>query len=775
MKYKIDHLIIFQIILIIFLSFVFSNKTFSQGSAIIKGLVLDAETKAPIEFVNISIINNKNGTTTNINGEFEISLKEKNKFKLIFSHINYYKNEIIINNSLFLNKLTIYLKPKTEQLQDVIISASLYEQPLNKLSKSAIVIFHKQIIDNMQSNMTDMLAARPCITQIWEYHSPLLLRGMNSKRLLIMKNGNRRIGTFPGGYFGQDINIYDTKKIEIIKGPGSVIYGSGAISGIINIINHEPFGNKGTKAQILSGYGSNNNEFLEVTKLCHKKENFGISINSKYRKTGNYIYGNGETAKNSNVEDRDVSLNTGYRFSEKHKIIVNTNYHYGDWGKPRGFNGPTKAFTKIRNAEEHIHSAISYTYSPGIFLELVKLNMYYDIGTRNYYKYKYSTITGNKTSLDLVHYKDNYGGGQLFAIINLFKNNKLTTGVDGYFFFLNNPTDVIDFYNNTNGKLEGYKDAGQQNIGFFINDEWKLSEKLRLITGIRFDAATVNEGLKNELIEHKENRRAISGNSGFVFSPNKNTHLSLNFGRAFRMPTAEELFTEIISCKGTKLGNPNLKPEYSWNLDLGFRGKTIYKKLKYDVALFYNILDDFINEVPDTEHELIDFTYKNTNARILGGETSASYRFDNIFRPSNSLHLGLGGSYVYGIDLFDNKNKTPLFGIPPLKITENISYYGLVNNKYLTGYNVKFETQYASAQNRIAKIPEGTDMGPWGYISSKSHTTFNIVIALNSNSLRGFPKLRFIVNNIFNNNYKPFGSYIPAMGRNFKMVLSFYI
>lgn len=67
-------------------------------------------------------------------------------------------------------------------------------------------------------------------------------------------------------------------------------------------------------------------------KLCHKREKFGMSLSGKYRKTDEMIYGSGEIADNSNVEDRDISLNTGYKFSDKHKITFNANYHYGDWG-----------------------------------------------------------------------------------------------------------------------------------------------------------------------------------------------------------------------------------------------------------------------------------------------------------------------------------------------------------------------------------------------------------------------------------------------------------
>jgi outer membrane receptor protein involved in Fe transport len=758
-------------VLFIFIT-IFPGIIFSQQVTEIKGIVYDNNNQNPIEFATISIKNSAAGTTTDAEGRFKIPIAVENQPVIIVSHINYHKKEIVVGDSLLLSNVTIYLSPKDFQLSDVVISAGLYEQPREKLTKSADLISHREIVDNMNSNITDVLNKTPGFTQVWEYHSPIILRGLNSNRLIIMKDGNRRIGTFPGGYFGQDMNIYDSRKIEIIKGPGSVIYGSGAISGIINLVSAEPFGKSKNSVQLSSGYGHNNNEFLELVKVCHKKEKFGISLNGKYRKTGEMVYGNGEIAENSNVEDRDISVNTGYKFSDEHKIIINANYHYGDWGKPRGFNGPTKRFTKIRNEEENFHTDFAYSYRPKGILESVNLNLYYDKGWRDYYQYKYSTVSGNLSTLDVVHYKNNYGGGRLYSILNLSEKNKLTTGIDGYLFRLDNPAETSDYYNDTQGEIDGSNDAGQQNIGAFISDEWQISEKWQVVSGIRFDAATVVEGEKESITGRNEKREAFSGNAGLVYSPNIITHLSLNVGRAFRMPTTEELFTRTISCKGIKVGNPDLQPEYSWNFDIGVRGNALKQKLKYDLALFYNILDDFIIEAPAEEPDVY-FTLKNSDAKLMGGEFSAAYQFNNVLKPSNSLYLGTGASYVYGVDLSDGEN-TPLFGIPPFKMNAEINYRGLINKTWVTGYSIKFDAAYASAQNRVAEIPEGTDGGPWGYVPSEPHSVLNFALGLNSNALPGYPKLRFMVKNIFNTDYQPFGSYIPAMGRNFKILLSFH-
>jgi outer membrane receptor protein involved in Fe transport len=738
----------------------------------LEGKVVNKHTKQPIEYVNIHILNTLKGTVTDSSGYFVIQINPKKQKKLIISHTAYFKQEILLSSIYTKSELLICMKPKIEKMEEVVISASRYPQKISEIPKPVNIVYHREMLDKMQSNVIDVISGVPGITKIWEYHSPLLLRGMNSKRLIVLKNGNRRIGTFPGGFFAQSMNIYDARQIDIIKGPGSVIYGSGAISGIINVISPEPFGNKKTNINIHFGYGSNNNEFLEIAKVCITRQKYGIKVSGKYRKTGNYYYGDGIEAKNSNIEDRDMSIHTGYKPANNHKLIIDFDYHWGDWGKPRGFNGPDKAFTKVRNQEENYHTSMKYIIKVKKRLKEIHFSTYFDHGQRDYYKYKFSTITDKCTSLDLVHYKYDYSGGQLYGIFEFPGDHKLITGINGYIFRLGNPAELFDYYENTHGTQGGYKDAGQQVGGVFMQDEWKIDKKFKLISGIRYDLAKVKEGVNSNLTskEKKESRYAISGNLGGVYHIQDNQKLTLNLGHAFRMPNAEELFTEVISCKGIKLGNPDLKPEYSWNFDLGYKGK--YKQLKWELNLFYNLIDDYINETLDTVHENVDFTYINTNAEIWGGEFTGSYNLENVFKTNNTLIPEIGMSYIYGNDLSDPDNPSPLFGIPPFLIKSNLTYYGFFTKSFVNGYFLKIEAEYAAPQDRIPELPEGSNTGPWGYIPSEQHWVFNMVLGVNVNRITGQPKFRIQINNIFGLDYKPFGSYIPAMGRNIKIILS---
>jgi len=458
------------------LAFLVSSQSSLIGQSKITGSIKDKITLAPIPLVNITIKNTELGTTTNESGAFLIVVPDSQSLVLLISHVNFMTQELEIQPDTFHSPLHLLLTPKEAiSLDEVIISSeNLDRLPLKNLTKGVELVSKNDIKSEMNSSIADVLNNVNGVSRVWEYHSPIILRGLSSDRLLIMKNSNRRISTLPGGYFGQDLNIYNARKIEVIKGPGSVIYGNGAISGIINIISPYPFGDKNS-IDFTTGYGSNNNEFLKVFNVAYGKEKYGINLNGRFRTTDDMKYGGGETALNSDVEDRDIAINMGYKISNQQDLLVNIDYHFGDWGKPRGFNGPDKRFTKIRVKEENFHANLIYRYEFDGFIDFLELNTFFDSGWSNFFQNRFSLVTEELTSRDIVHYTHDYGGGRLFSRLNITKNDKLTLGFDTYRFRMDSPTKLIDFYNNTTGEIFGNQGAGQDNLGVFTNNEWQIN------------------------------------------------------------------------------------------------------------------------------------------------------------------------------------------------------------------------------------------------------------------------------------------------------------
>lgn len=623
-----------------------------------------------------------------------------------------------------------------------------------------------EIREEIHSSMVDVLEQTPGFTKKWEYHSPLVLRGLNQKRLILLKDGNRRMGSMPGGFMGHTMNIYDVDRIEIIRGPGSVTYGSGAIAGIINVITPDPFKNKSFSTRIGMGYGSNNNERLMLVDLGWNQGDFAGNVAGRFEKTDNYIFGNGKTAENSFTENKDFSVRLGWKPAVDHTTIFTLENHFGGpWGKPIGFNKNNQM--KVNNEDENEqYAAVRHTIKrAGIFDSLV-FSAFQDRDQRKYHKRTY-TVLNKLSKHEIVKYKNDYSGGQVYFNTELNHSHILSAGLDGYSFRIDSPSQEADYFNGNGNFVStgGRKNAGVDSIGLFVQDEYELmTDRLLLITGLRHDTARVTPGENTENSD-SETRKAISGNVGFVYHPTETTGLSMNIGHAFRMPEAKEMFGKTISCKGTKAGNPELEPEYSWNIDLGFRGN--HNRFTFNFAVFSNFLYDMIDEnatVIDGENVLL---FDNVSkARIAGGEFAVSY----LFIPGNGSHYKLKPSvtlsYAKGDDLSDDKSffesGEPL-GIPPMQIKGSLWYM----NETFSGADYFFEVilNYFAAQDRMTE----EDKTYFNITRFDPYLLTGLKAGVKLSSLPGEPKLNLKITNLLDVEYTAFDSVLPGMGINAKL------
>ena len=218
------------------------------------------------------------------------------------------------------------------------------------------------------------------------------------------------------------------------------------------------------------------------------------------------------------------------------------------------------------------------------------------------------------------------------------------------------------------------------------------------------------------------------------------------------------------------LGNPDIEPEYSWNVDIGYRG--FLQNLEFDAALFANFLDDMIDRsrVPGSEGDV--FRYDNIEkARIMGGEFLASYVLKNVFGMGN--HLKPGGSIVYthgddwntGKSFFKIwKSSDPLHGIPPLRFRTFLRYLGMIEARNVN-YFFEVDADYFTSQDRLPDDDKFT----WGVEKTESYCLIGLAAGMRFHHLPGRPKLNLKVRNLLNTDYKPFSSYILGMGTNVKL------
>jgi len=653
----------------------------------------------------------------------------------------------------------------------IIVTADRLGRGLTEIPLSASVVNKKKIEENVYTTVADLLDDTPGFSQVYDYHSPLVLRGTTSAKMIVLKDGNRCFSSMPQGFMGQNVNLYDINRIEVIRGPGSVIYGSGATTGIINIIGCDIFREKGVRSGLGTSYSTNANEMMGLGMFGWNTGNFAIQLNGRWRDADNMHYGGGKEAINSYHEDKDFSVKTGYRFSEKHKLIAESSVHIGGpWGKPQGFNRDETLVVKNKN-DNTVHASLSYTGEEVGFFKDIRVSAYYDYETRDYYKNMYN-VSGNLFKVKETNYEDQYGGGNILTSISA-GSHFISTGADGYIFKIWSPEKETDYQNSTTADSDGAQGAGIQSIGFFAQDRWQMFKKFHVLYGLRFDVAQVNEGANyTGDSEKKELRTALSGNTGLVYNPTKKSSVTFNAGRAFRMPNAIDMFSERATCAGNVVGNPDLEPEYSWNFDLGYRGK--YRGLEWDLAVFSNFYNDMIVKGANSAGDIM---YGNTaKARIMGTEAALSYRFRDLFARGMDLKPGMTCYYYMGDDFTDNGNQWNLFssgekmtGIPPFRIKTHIRYMYMAD---MFNVFLEFELDHVFAKNRLPeKIPGGL---PWTNEDIDSYTLFHLTAGLRLFDLLGTDevKLNIKMHNLFDNKYNPFGSWIPAKGRDIRIMLS---
>ncbi len=666
---------------------------------------------------------------------------------------------------------------ENKEHRTIIITADRLAKDSKDVPLASSVVNSEKIEEKINTSMADLLDGTPGFTQVYDYHSPLILRGLTGNNMLLLRNGHPRFSSMPGGFMGQTVNIYDIDRIEVIRGPGSVIYGSGAMVGVVNIIDKDIFSERGLNVQLGGAYGTNNNFGMGLARAQWSNDAFAFMTSSRYRKADNMHYANNEEALNSFHEDKDVSFKAGYKPNEKNTIVLSSNIHFGGpWGKPYGFNRKEQILAQNENDNSYHFSAEYSGQNIGIFENLI-FSAFYDYETRDYHKKKMNSTLTKVNFDEIVNYEDQYGGGYVLGTVGL-GNHILSVGGNGYIFRIWSPGKTIDYYNysepTTTDEIDGAQGAGTTSIGTFAQDTWSITKSFSLIGGLRYDYAMVTEGKVEDEEGEIEKRHAVSGNTGMVYKTSSTSSITLNIARAFRMPDSMDMFAERATCAGTLYANPDLDPEYSWNVDLGFRGS--YKRFFYwDSALFANFYDNLIVKVPSPDDPGGSIKDNEEIARIMGGEINLYLKIRKLLPDGMMLQPGVMSALYRGDSFSEGGNPweiwtsgDALHGVQPVRIKSYLRYSFMSD---LANYFFEVE---ADTSLKKYRVPEVESEAPWSNEDTRAYTLFNVTTGIRVFNTIGLEEIKFnvSVHNVLDKKYYPFGSHIPGKGRNIKFFAS---
>ncbi len=132
-----------------------SFQIFAQSKRSFQGLVLDASSQAPVAYAHVLEEGSARGVTTDEQGRFQLFLRDDEDVVLVISHLGYEPQKVALQRERDSTPQTFYMKSVSMALSDVVISASLYEQPMKNLARSASLISRGEIVSQMRSNMAD--------------------------------------------------------------------------------------------------------------------------------------------------------------------------------------------------------------------------------------------------------------------------------------------------------------------------------------------------------------------------------------------------------------------------------------------------------------------------------------------------------------------------------------------------------------------------------------------------------------------------------------------
>jgi len=564
------------------------------------------------------------------------------------------------------------INKKTEKKQKILhynitITATRTKKDIFNIAKPVSVISKKKIDKKAPNNVTELLTELPGvdINGVGANQSRPVIRGFRGQRILLLEDGMRMNNSRQQQNFGAlpaSVDIGIVERVEVVRGPASVLYGSDAIGGVINIITSDSnniicknkiYGNIGYRYSTMD---RQNKEFL---KLGGSYGKINFSINGNYRKAESYIAPSGSfgdvqlkqdtIVNDTGVNDYGIGFNFNYKISKqsnllfKYKVYNAKNAGFG-FVEPEQYNPgapkiriqyPLKKINKY--VLKYENNKLNYVFADRMSLtgyitnnnRELNMDIFVPFGIPQNPKAGASVVSNNHT--DITTY------GFRYEFNKLIKNNTFTYG--------------IDFYNDNSintdlkiSKVLGFgpphpridntpqvPNASYISYGFFLQDEISLFSKLSVILGLRYQnviaKTKVTSGLEDlNLFLSKDN--TLVGSANILYSINDNLRLFFSVGRGFRSPNIIERFFNGITPAGRAFQsrNLNLKAESSLNFDIGVKYRL--NKLYFESTYFNNIINDGIR-IDATGNKIAGMPeYRNINIdklRMYGFEVFSKY------------------------------------------------------------------------------------------------------------------------------------------------------
>ncbi|MES2417872.1 MAG: TonB-dependent receptor [Bacteroidota bacterium] len=633
------------------------------------GKVVDAITKEPLPGATIYISDLKASTVTNANGEFDFKrIPLKGKFLIEVSYVGYKTTTKQIDLAAN-NQIVFALEQAVIESAEVVITGTPFSSNNKTNSLAVVSVNREKLAQSAGTNLIDAIAKVPGISQVTTGGaiSKPSIRGLGYNRVLTMVDGAREEAQQWGDEHGVEVDQFSAARVEVLKGPASLLYGSDALGGVINIIDDFVPASGDFNGNFTTSYATNNGLSASSLMLQGNTNGFVYRGRVSYKNAYGFSYAD-RTVPNSGFNETNTSamlgLNKAWGYAHLSLSRFNTNVGLVENG-PDAEGNYLDEDGNIINKNEAITRKLELPYqninhyraalNSNILLNggQLKTTLAFQQNIRKEFE-ESAAEPGLQLNLNSYTYDIKYS----------FPNKgswEPTVGVQGM-----HQTNV------NNGDEYLIPDYVSDNIGAFVYLKRNF-EKGAINAGVRYDYKNIDgKDLAQVFTAFNNHFSNISGSIGFAFEIAENLNLKGNAGSGFRAPNIAELGANGRH-EGTfryEIGNNNLKQETSLQFDLGLEytaekvtfGLNAYSNRIYNYIYPGNFNNEMI-QLPDGT--LPVYRFVQTNADLVGGEAMID------FHPVKSLHFENTFAYVKGTNL---ANDSALPFIPAASLNNELRF-----------------------------------------------------------------------------------------------------
>ncbi len=741
------------------------------------GRVTDSATGEAVPGATVLFTDLKQGAATDATGAFSFANLPRGRFGVQVRSLGYTTVSLVVDTGSG-QPLAVQLRPAATEIGQVVVTGVSAATEARRSPVPTTVVDRTRLNQTSGTNMIDALAHTPGVSQITTGAaiSKPVVRGLGYNRVVTLNNGAKQEGQQWGDEHGIEIDEFSVDRAEIIKGPGSLLYGSDAMAGVINLLAPEPIAEGHITGSAVANYQTNNRQQGYSLENAGNLNGLNWLVRGTRKVAGDYQNRYDGRVFNSGFNEWDangyVGLNKRWGYSHLNFSTFNQQLGLVDGGR----DSLTGRFVKDFAIGPTIASVpVPNTGFSGYGLEIPRQQInHLRFGTDN------SFILGSQ-------------GARLAVQLNYQQNlrrefgNVLDPAETNLYFQLRTLDYALRYYLpeingwnvtvGTSGLHQQNRNLGQEFLipAYVMNEAGafgvvkKSFGSLDLSGGLRYDVRRIGAdalflngdgrptddaapGAETKFGGFRSTFQNYSGSVGGAYNLSDKLTLKANASRGFRAPNIAELGSNGRH-EGTiryEIGRPDLRAETSLQLDGGISYVTDHVRLSVDA--FENTISNYIftrrllnragadsmTVAEPGEPSVGVFAYEQGRAQLVGGEAT----FDVHPHPLDWLHFENSFSMVraHQTDVSEDQRYLPF--IPADRLQSELRGNFRRQGKRLTNSYVRFQMEHTFAQDRyfaafdtetatpgytLFNAGAGTD-----FADAQGHTRFSLFITSNN-------------------------------------------